>query len=80
MAEMFSPNRRLVGAAGISRSPGVTGVASHLVEPHPDGTRLTLALDISGPLGGVGWLFTKKLAKQYVETEADTIRKFAERG
>ena len=62
------------------KSPGVTGVAAHLVEPHPDGTRLTLSLGISGPLGGIGWLFTKKLAKQYVETEAETIRKFAERG
>jgi hypothetical protein len=26
IAEMFSPNCRLVGALGISRSPGVTGI------------------------------------------------------
>jgi carbon monoxide dehydrogenase subunit G len=62
------------------KSSGVTGVASHLVEPHPDGTRLTLSLDVSGPLAGVGWLMTRKLARRYVETEAETIRKFAETG
>ena len=35
-----------------SSSPGVTVTASHLVEPHPDGSRLTLAVTVSGPLSG----------------------------
>jgi carbon monoxide dehydrogenase subunit G len=60
------------------KSPGVTGVASHIIEPHPEGTRLTLSLEISGPMGGLGWLMTRKLAKRYVETEAATIKKVAE--
>lgn len=61
-----------------SKSPGVLGVASHVVEPHPGGTRLTLALSVSGPLAGLGWLMTKSRARRYVETEAASIKKFAE--
>src|SRR5690242_1726569 len=57
-----------------SKSPGVTVVAAHDVEPHPDGTRLTLALTMSGPLSGLGWLMTKSLTRRYVETEAASIR------
>ena len=61
-----------------SKSPGVLGVASHVVEPHPEGARLTLALDVSGPLAGLGWLMTKARAKRYVETEAASIKGVAE--
>ncbi|WP_434445271.1 SRPBCC family protein [Lentzea sp. E54] len=61
-----------------SKSPGVLGVASHVVEPHPAGTRLTLALSVSGPLAALGWLMTKSRARRYVETEAASIKKFAE--
>jgi len=61
-----------------SRSSGVTVTATHVVEPHPDGSRLTLVLRVSGPLSGVGWLMTRSLTRQYVETEAASIRKAAE--
>lgn len=61
-----------------SSSPGVTITASHVVEPHPDGSRLTLALSVSGPLSGVGWLATRSLSQRYVETEAASIKRAAE--
>lgn len=61
-----------------SRSPGVTVTAGHVVEPHPEGSRLTLAVTVSGLLSGVGWLMTRSLTKQYVETEAESIRRVAE--
>lgn len=61
-----------------SSSPGVTITASHVVEPHPDGSRLTLALTVSGPLSGVGWLMTRSLTERYVETEAASIKLAAE--
>ena len=60
-----------------SRSPGVAITASHLVEPHGGGTRLVLAVDISGPVAPVGWLMTRKLTKRYVETEAASLRRAA---
>jgi len=61
-----------------SNSPGVTLTAAHVVEPHTDGSRLTLALTVSGPLSGIGWLLTRSLTKRYVETEAASIKKVAE--
>ena len=61
-----------------SSSPGVTVTASHVVEPHPDGSRLTLAVAVSGPISGIGWLMTRSLTKRYVETEAASIKTAAE--
>ncbi|MFI7062701.1 SRPBCC family protein [Kribbella sp. NPDC050124] len=61
-----------------SKSPGVTVTAAHVVEPHPDGSRLTLSVSVSGPLSRVGWLMTRSLTKQYVETEATSIKSAAE--
>jgi carbon monoxide dehydrogenase subunit G len=61
-----------------SKQAGALSVASHVVEPHPDGTRLTLAVSVSGPMAGLGWLLTKGLAKRYVETEAASIKSVAE--
>lgn len=61
-----------------SKTSGVTVVASHDVEPHPDGSRLTLALSVSGALAGIGWLMTRSLTTRYVETEAASIKAAAE--
>ncbi|MEZ0448884.1 SRPBCC family protein [Cellulomonas sp. ICMP 17802] len=61
-----------------SRSSGVTVTASHLVEPHLDGSRLTLTLTVSGPLSGVGWLMSRSLTTRYVRTEAASITRVAE--
>ena len=61
-----------------SSSPGVTVTAAHAVEPHPDGSRLTLALTLSGPLSGIGWLLTRSLTKRFVDTEAASIKTAAE--
>ena len=61
-----------------SRSPGVIVTASHVVGPHAVGSRLTLAVTVSGPLSWVGWLMTRSLTRRYVETEAASIRTTAE--
>jgi carbon monoxide dehydrogenase subunit G len=61
-----------------SKSRGVTVVAAHLVEPLPEGSRLTLSLTVSGALAGLGWLMSRKMTQQYVETEAASIKKVAE--
>ncbi len=61
-----------------SSSQGVTVSASHLVEPDPDGSRLTLALTVSGPLAGLGWLLSRSLTKRYVEMEAAALKAAAE--
>ena len=61
-----------------SNSPGVSVIASHLVEPHTEGSRLTLAVTVSGPLSGIGWLMTRSLTKRYIETEGASIKEAAE--
>jgi len=61
-----------------SKSSGVTVTATHVVEPHHDGSRLTLTLRVSGPMGGIGWLMSRSVTKRYVETEADWIKRAAE--
>jgi uncharacterized membrane protein len=61
-----------------STSPGVTVTATHVVEPHPDGSRLTLSVWVAGPISRIGWLLTRKLTKRYVETEAASIKQTAE--
>src|SRR6478609_6966000 len=63
-----------------STSTGIRIAASHVVEPTPEGCRLTLAIDIDGWLAPVGWLMTKSLTQQYVETEAASIKAAAEAG
>ncbi len=61
-----------------SSSPGVRITAGHVVEPHPDGSRLSLDLSLSGPLAWPGWLMTRSLTRRYVETEAASITRAAE--
>ena len=61
-----------------SSSPGVAITAGHVVEPHADGSRLSLSVDISGLIAPLGWLMTKSLTKRYVETEAASIKAAAE--
>lgn len=61
-----------------SGSPGVAITAGHALEPHAEGTRMTLSITVSGLLAPVGWLMTRKLSEQYVATEADSIKRAAE--
>lgn len=61
-----------------SSSPGVTVSAAHVVEPHPDGSRLSLAVTVTDPLSRIGWLMTPPLTTHYVEKEAASIKRAAE--
>ena len=61
-----------------SSSPSATITGTHVVEPHPEGSRLTLTLQMSGPMGGLGWLLTRSLTRRYVETEGASIKKVSE--
>jgi len=63
-----------------STSPGVRVTASHVVEPSPEGSRLTLAIGVAGWLAPVGWLMSRSLTQRYVKTEAASIKAAAEAG
>lgn len=62
----------------VSSSPGVAISATHIVASGPGGTVLTLAITVSGPLSGVGWIMTRSLTKRYIDTEAASIKAAAE--
>ena len=63
-----------------SRSRGIAIAAAHVVEPHDSVPRLSLSVDVTGPLAPVGWLMTRGLTKRYVETEAASMTRAAEEG
>jgi len=61
------------------RSGGVTNVAGHRVEALEEGrSRLTLTLDMRGPLIPVVALFYKGLTNRYMTVEAQGMKRAAE--
>lgn len=62
----------------ITRSAAVTAVARHDIEPTPDGSRVTLAVEFSGPLARlVCWLYGR-LTERYIRMEARGLKAAAE--
>jgi hypothetical protein len=63
------------------KSGGATVVAGHRVEPLEEGrSRLTLTLEMRGPLVPVIGLFYKNLTNRYMRTEANGMKRAAESG
>jgi uncharacterized protein YndB with AHSA1/START domain len=61
-----------------SRSPGVTVLATHFVEPSPIGTRATLSLTFLGLLAPlVAWM-TQSLNNRYLALEAAGLKQRSE--
>ena len=54
----------------VTRPPGVTGIARHVIEPTPGGSRVTLSVEFRGPLARlVAWWYGT-LTRRYLEMEA----------
>jgi carbon monoxide dehydrogenase subunit G len=67
------------GFEWVTRNALVTARAGHDIEPAPDGTRVTLSVEFSGPLGGlVAWLYGN-LTARYIRMEAEGLRQWSER-
>jgi uncharacterized membrane protein len=61
-----------------TRSPGVTVVARHVVEPSAVGTRATLSLQFVGILGPLAAWMTKGLNTRYLAIEAAGLKRRSE--
>jgi uncharacterized protein YndB with AHSA1/START domain len=61
-----------------SRMAGLRTIADHVLEPTPDGTRVTLAVIQSGPLAGPVRLAYGRMIRRYVHMEAMGLKKRAE--
>jgi len=72
----WAPDRRFTWRSAM---PGVTTTGSHVVEALPDGTtRVTLAIDWSGPLAGLVRLAYGRLTQRYVDIEGGNLKERAE--
>lgn len=65
--------------AWTAKSPGVTSVGRHRAVPRTGGgVTVTLSLEQSGPLAPLLALFTAKLTRRYVDTEARGLKRRCE--
>lgn len=62
----------------VSSAPGVQTTASHRLEPDPDGTRLVLSIEWSGPLAWLIGLLLGAKTRRMIEQEADIFVRLAE--
>jgi uncharacterized protein YndB with AHSA1/START domain len=74
----LEPGRSFSWSGGV---PGIAFVhAHHLVEPAPEGARLTLKLRFDGLLGGVMGKKMAELNNRYLAMEAAGLKRFSEEG
>ena len=53
--------------------PGLRTVAHHVVAPDGDGSRVTLSIEQTGPMGAVAARVWRGLTQRYIETEAASL-------
>jgi uncharacterized membrane protein len=61
-----------------SRAPGIRVLARHRVDPAGAGSRVTLSIQYSGPLGNVFGRLTAGINRRYIALEADGLKRRAE--
>jgi len=66
------------GFTWIMRGPGILVTARHSIEGAANGSRATLSLDFSGPLGPLCARLTRGLNARYLAIEARGLKKHAE--
>ena len=71
----LTPNRSFTWE---TNSGGVKGVATHVIEPDGNGSKVMLTVDLSGPVAALfGW-FVGTPSRQNVEMEAEGLKRRAE--
>ena len=55
--------------------PGMRTIARHEVVPDADGSRVTLSIEQTGPMGAVAALVWRRLTQRYIELEAESLDK-----
>src|SRR5688500_7608152 len=62
----------------VTRAPGITVTASHVVEAVGTGSRVTLALKFAGLFGGLIGRLTRRLNERYLGYEAAGLKRRSE--
>jgi uncharacterized membrane protein len=55
--------------------PGLRTIGRHVVVPDGDGSRVTLSVEQTGPMGAVAALVWRRLSQRYVELEAESLER-----
>lgn len=66
------------GFHSVTGSPLMHVHAHHRLEPHGSATRVTLAIEMTGPLAGVAAALTRKLNERYLAIEANGLKQRSE--
>jgi uncharacterized membrane protein len=61
-----------------SKRPGLTSVGDHRVAARPNGSQVTLVFRMTGVLAPIVAAFSGKLIRNYVDTEAEGLKRRAE--
>ena len=62
----------------VSKAGGVTTTATHLLEPEGSGCRVTLRITHRGLIAPLAELMSRKLTRQYLQQEAEGLRRRSE--
>jgi uncharacterized membrane protein len=63
----------------VSRTPGLTVVAGHWIEPKGEGSRVRLSIDYRGLLGRLMWRLLGAVTERYVGMEAEGLKRRSEK-
>jgi uncharacterized membrane protein len=56
-----------------AKGPGMETIARHEVVPDGAGSKVTLSIEQTGPLGAVAALIWRRLTQRYIELEAESL-------
>jgi uncharacterized membrane protein len=65
--------------AWVVSRPGITTAGIHLLEPTPDGVKVTLTIEHRGPLAAVVALLTSPMTRRYIHMEAAGLKRQSEK-
>jgi uncharacterized membrane protein len=57
----------------VAKGPGMKTTARHEVLPDAGGSRVTLSIEQSGPVGAVAAVVWRRLTQRYIEVEAESL-------
>lgn len=55
--------------------PGLTTIGRHAVVPDASGSKVTLSIEQTGPMGAVAAMVWRRLTQRYIELEAESLDK-----
>jgi uncharacterized membrane protein len=57
----------------VAKGPGMKTIARHEVVPDAGGSKVTLSIEQTGPVGAVAAMMWRRLTQRYIELEAESL-------